>query len=73
MGKKRSSAKQATDRRAFLKGVLAGGGAAAVAMASAKGMAAPVEAPAKQDAPESPPQGYRETPHIRDYYKTTRD
>jgi hypothetical protein len=70
MGKKRSNTKQATDRRAFLKGVVASGGAAAVAMASTKGLAAPADAPTTEHATEAPAQGYHETPHIRDYYKT---
>lgn len=70
MGKKRSNTKQTTERRAFLKGVLASGGAAAVAMASTKGLAAPAEAPKAEPAAKTPSQGYHETPHIRDYYKT---
>lgn len=55
-------------RRDFLKSALLGGSAAAVAVASGGVMAAePASGPA---APaEAKPEGYRETAHVREYYK----
>lgn len=58
------------DRRTFLKGVAAAGGATAVAVAGGAAVAdlTPEEAPkAEAKAPES--KGYRETAHIREYYR----
>ena len=56
-------------RRGFLKGALVGSGAAVVAVASGGVLASePEQKPAAQ--PEAKPKGYRETAHIRDYYKT---
>lgn len=57
-------------RRDFLKGMLLGSGAAAVAIASGGAMAAPeaTEAPAPQT--KARPKGYQETAHVREYYKT---
>ncbi len=69
MGKKRSDTKQTSDRRAFLKGVLVSGGAAAVAVAGSKGLAAPTEEAKPEAAVETGSKGYRETAHIREYYK----
>ncbi|MFL6648089.1 MAG: twin-arginine translocation signal domain-containing protein [Sulfurifustis sp.] len=57
-------------RREFLKGALAGSGAAVLAAVGGNAAAAPVP---KQDAipkPKQESQGYRETEHVRDYYKT---
>jgi hypothetical protein len=57
-------------RRQFLKSALIGGGAAAVAVASGTVVAA---APADKKAPERrkpESRGYRETEHVREYYKT---
>ncbi len=62
------SDKTAASRRRFLQGMATAGGAAAVAVA-AKSVAAPIEI---EDKPQTVSQGYRVTPHIRDYYKTTR-
>lgn len=58
------------DRRTFLKGVAAAGGATAVAVAGGAAVAdvSPEAAPtAGASAPES--KGYRETDHIREYYR----
>ncbi len=58
------------DRRKFLKGALLGSGAAAVAIASGAAVAAPEkkERPARKAQAQS--QGYQETPHVLEYYKT---
>lgn len=60
-------------RRAFLRGALITGGAAAAAIAAGDSLAAP-QAPAVKDAqPQSAEsKGYHVTDHIRDYYKTAR-
>ena len=73
---KGSDSQHPTDRRLFLKGVVAAGGATALAAA--------VSAPHGEDpltATEAAPDadsgglspGYRETAHIRAYYQTLRD
>jgi hypothetical protein len=56
-------------RRSFLLTV-GTGGAAAVATAIKPASAAVAEVPAATPAPES--QGYRDTEHVRVYYRTTR-
>lgn len=56
-------------RREFLKGVLIGSGAAAVAIASGGALAAPEDAAPAAAAPEDGKQGYRVTPHIAEYYE----
>jgi nitrous oxide reductase len=56
-------------RRQFLKSVLIGSGAAAIAVASGGTNAAP-ETQAPAAAPAAKPQGYHVTPHILEYYKT---
>jgi hypothetical protein len=68
MSKKQLPKEQsATGRRAFLKGAATAGGAAALA-ASTGAVAA-----TDQNSPgASADTGYRESGHIRDYYKTTR-
>ena len=60
------------DRRLFLKGAAAAGGAAALTAASATGLVEPAAeaAPATADKPAS--KGYHETQHIRDYYRILR-
>jgi len=58
------------DRRTFLKGVAAVGGATAVAVAGGAAVAdvSSEKAPkAEAKSPES--KGYRETDHIREYYR----
>jgi len=57
-------------RREFLKGMLVGGGAAAVAIAGRGATAAPddEERPAAQS--DNRPKGYHLTPHVLEYYKT---
>ena len=64
--------KVATGRRAFLKRAAVAGGAATVAVAGAAAVAN-VE-PESQDkaAPEQDSKGYRMTPHIEAYYRSTR-
>jgi hypothetical protein len=62
------------NRRTFLKAAVAAGGASALSTLST----APVAA---TDSPDSPPgadartesRGYRETAHIKEYYKIIRD
>lgn len=54
-------------RRAFLKGAAAAGGAVTVAAAAGALAAAPETALPDADAATK---GYRETDHVRSYYKT---
>jgi hypothetical protein len=68
MSKSDRGEEQTNTRRAFLKGVMLGGGAAAVALATGQVSAQTPETPAAVEPPEH--KGYRLTPHIRDYYKT---
>jgi hypothetical protein len=56
-------------RREFLRNVLVGSSAAAVAIASGGAQAAPAPKPAA--TPKAPSQGYHVTQHILDYYKST--
>ncbi len=57
-----------TDRRRFLVTAgLGGAGAAAVALGGRKAAKLAQAEPAREDAHD----GYRETEHIRKYYKTT--
>ncbi len=66
--KKQSPKEQSvTTRRAFLKGAASAGGAAALA-ASTGSAAYEISGPAEASAGT----GYRESGHIKDYYKTTR-
>ena len=63
------------DRRLFLKGVVVAGGATALTAVSAPQFADPLEdkqADAGRD-PDAVAQGYRETTHIKAYYRTLRD
>jgi len=56
-------------RREFLKNMMLGGGAAAVALMTAREAAAqPKPGPETAKRPES--KGYRVTPHIAHYYRT---
>jgi hypothetical protein len=66
----RKSRKYTDDRRTFLKKLaVAGGATAAVTIAGRSAIAAPEEDAAVEEAK---PRGYRETPHIRTYYRTAR-
>jgi hypothetical protein len=56
-------------RREFLKHMMLGGGAAAVALMTTREVAARPQAVAEV-APTPESKGYRVTPHIRDYYLT---
>ena len=69
------SAQHITDRRLFLKGVIAAGGATALTAVAAPHLADPPE-DKQADAggnPDALSQGYRETAHIKAYYRTLRD
>ncbi len=58
------------DRRAFIKGVAAAGGATAVAIAGGAAIAnvSPDETPQAKASPEK--KGYQETEHVRKYYRS---
>ncbi len=56
-----------TDRRRFMKGVAAAGGAAALAAGLQPAAASTADQQAGKSGRGS---GYHETDHIRDYYKT---
>jgi len=63
---------RATGRRTFLKRAAVAGGAATVAVAGAAAVAkVEPESPNKAD-PEQGSKGYRVTPHIEAYYRSTR-
>jgi len=69
------SAHYTTDRRLFLKGVIAAGGATALTAVSARHLAEPMK-DKQVDAglkPDPVSQGYHETAHIKAYYRTLRD
>jgi nitrous oxide reductase len=57
-------------RRGFLKGMLLGSGAAAVAIASGGAVATPKAESNSAAKPKAESQGYHETPHIHSYYET---
>ncbi len=64
---KRKTGDQPNSRRAFLKGVMATGGGAAIAAVSS----APVLAQTQQDHAEAPQSvGYQLSEHVLEYYKT---
>ena len=65
--------KVASGRRTFLKRAAIAGGAATVAVAGA-GAVAKVEpgSPGKAAAPGQNSKGYRMTPHVEAYYRSTR-
>ncbi len=58
------------DRRSFIKGVAAAGGVTAVAVAGGAAVAnvSPDETPQAKASPEK--KGYRETEHVRKYYRS---
>lgn len=58
-----------TSRRDFMRNMLVGGSAAAIA-AFAGGARAAQEPAAEATAPKAERPGYHVTPHILDYYKT---
>lgn len=64
--------KVATGRRAFLKRAAVAGGAATVAVAGAGALADVTPEPVHEAAPEQGTKGYRMTPHIEAYYRSTR-
>jgi len=70
MSKKRTISKPKLGRREFMQGVLAGGGAVAVTLAGGDVAAQPETTTPEAVAQGSAAQGYHETAHIRDYYKT---
>ena len=57
------------ERRTFLKKLAAAGGATAAVAIGGQAAASAEPAPASEPAKS---QGYHETPHIRDYYRTAR-
>lgn len=64
----RQSRKSTEERRNFLKTLAAAGGATAAVAIS--GQAAATEPDLAAEATED--RGYRETPHIRNYYRTAK-
>ncbi|HEY5645073.1 MAG TPA: hypothetical protein VIS76_03960 [Pseudomonadales bacterium] len=64
--------KVATGRRAFLKRAAVAGGAATVAVAGAGAIADVASDSPGTTAPEGSSKGYRVTPHIEAYYRSTR-
>jgi nitrous oxide reductase len=64
--------KAATGRRTFLKRAAVAGGAATVAVAGAAAVAEVGAESPDQAAPEQNSKGYRVTPHIEAYYRSTR-
>jgi len=70
---KQNQAGPATDRRRFLKGVAAAGGATALtAFSVSRLVAADSDGPDTQKHTENASRGYHETEHIREYYRTLR-
>ena len=64
-----------TDRRLFLKGVIAAGGATALTAVSAHHLADPSKDKQADPGLNADPvsQGYHETAHIKAYYRALRD
>ena len=69
MSKTRETAR---GRRAFLKRAAVAGGAATVAVAGGKAVAEMTPESSGTRAPEQGSRGYRLTPHIEAYYRSTR-
>jgi hypothetical protein len=70
---KQQQAGPVTDRRSFLKGVAAAGGASALtALFAARLLADDAEGTAARKSEVMASRGYHETDHIRDYYRTLR-
>ncbi len=64
--------KVASGRRAFLKRAAVAGGAATVAVAGGTAVAEMAPESPRSAAPEQSSKGYRMTPHIEAYYRSTR-
>lgn len=64
--------KVATGRRAFLKRAAVAGGAATVAVAGGAAIADVTSESVGKAVPEERSKGYRMTPHIEAYYRSTR-
>jgi hypothetical protein len=64
-----SGPEHARSRREFLRNMMLGGGAAAVALMTARETATPPQ-PGPPPAPPPEAKGYRVTPHIAHYYRT---
>lgn len=62
----------ARGRRDFLKRAAVAGGAATVAVAGGSAVADMAPETVRERAPGQQPQGYRLTPHIEAYYRSTR-
>jgi len=69
---KHSSTRHVPTSRNFLKGVAATGGAAVLLAANATPLVEPGSQLTPVPGEDKPKQGYRLTPHIRDYYQTLR-
>ncbi len=69
---KHSSTRHLPTRRNFLKGVAATGGAAALLAANASPLVDPGSPLTPVSGGDKHKQGYRLTPHIRDYYQSLR-
>ena len=63
----------ARGRRAFLKRAAVAGGAATVAVAGGSAVADMAPESSETRKPEQTTKGYRLTPHIEAYYRSTRD
>jgi len=61
-----------TGRRAFIKRAAVAGGAATVAVAGGAAVADVALESTEKVVPEQESQGYRTTPHIEAYYRSTR-
>jgi hypothetical protein len=70
---KQQQAGPVTDRRSFLKGIAAAGGATALTtLFAARLMADDSRGTATRKSEVMASRGYHETDHIRDYYRTLR-
>lgn len=68
---KRKTGRGRSSRREFLQGAVLAGGAATVAASAGAALLEP-SPPAPAEAATAPAQGYRLTPHIRQYYEKAR-
>jgi len=67
---KKHPAGHAAKRRRFLKGIAAGGATALTALFASRLMASDPGGTAARKIQQPESRGYRETDHIRDYYRT---
>jgi len=67
-----SDSKQMPNRRALLKGFAVAGTAVTAAAAGAATVAGQADTAAAEGAPPQTAKGYRETPHVREYYRKAR-